>query len=171
MNNMWHYIYNHVCNVESSWCIFMHWKWTKHVDPTRSIPWLLTSSRPKAPVASLTKEVDPRLAKRPLIFNGRLANRGFTSLVNEATGRQQPQYWQVLFEWSGFRARRSDIYMSDQTGWHSYILRSQRYFISEWFIFRFKMYAWPPLFTGVYITNWHYLNHYRDYYINAVICN
>ena len=37
-------------------------------------------------VASLTKEVNPRLAKRPLIFNGSLANRGLTSLVKEATG-------------------------------------------------------------------------------------
>ena len=38
------------------------------------------------PVASFTKEVNPRLAKRPLVFNGRLANRGLTSLVKEATG-------------------------------------------------------------------------------------
>ena len=36
------------------------------------------------PVASFAKEVNPRLAKRPLIFNGRLAYRGLTSLVNEA---------------------------------------------------------------------------------------
>ena len=28
-----------------------------------------------SPVASFTKEVNPRLAKRPLVFNGRLANR------------------------------------------------------------------------------------------------
>ena len=38
------------------------------------------------PVASFTKEVSPRLAIPPLIFNGRLANRGLTSLVKEATG-------------------------------------------------------------------------------------
>ena len=38
-----------------------------------------------ATVASFTKEVNPRLAKRPLVFNGRLANRGLPSLVNEAT--------------------------------------------------------------------------------------
>ena len=38
-----------------------------------------------SPVASLTKEVNSRLAKRPLVFNGRLANRGLTSLVKEAT--------------------------------------------------------------------------------------
>ena len=31
-----------------------------------------------------TKEVDPGLAKHPLVFNGRLANRGLTSLVKEA---------------------------------------------------------------------------------------
>ena len=30
--------------------------------------------------------VNSRLAKRPLVFNGRLANRGLTSLVKEATG-------------------------------------------------------------------------------------
>ena len=38
-----------------------------------------------SPVASITKEVNPRLAKRPLVFNGRLANHGLTSLVIEAT--------------------------------------------------------------------------------------
>ena len=38
------------------------------------------------PVASFTKEVNPWLAKRPLVFNGRLANRGLISLVKEATG-------------------------------------------------------------------------------------
>ena len=37
------------------------------------------------PVASFTKEVNPRLAKRPLKTNGRLANLGLTSLVKEAT--------------------------------------------------------------------------------------
>ena len=37
------------------------------------------------PVASFTKEVNPRLAKRPLVLKGRLANRGLTSLVKEAT--------------------------------------------------------------------------------------
>ena len=39
-------------------------------------------SRKELPVASCTKEVNSRLAKRPLVFNGRLANRGLTSLVN-----------------------------------------------------------------------------------------
>ena len=37
------------------------------------------------PVASFTKVFNPPLAKRPLVFNGRLANRGLTSLVKEAT--------------------------------------------------------------------------------------
>ena len=38
-----------------------------------------------ATVAPFTMEVNPRLAKRPLKTNGRLANRGSTSLVKEAT--------------------------------------------------------------------------------------
>ena len=42
--------------------------------------------RDYSPVASFTKEVNSWLAKRPLVFNGRLANRGLTSLVKEATG-------------------------------------------------------------------------------------
>ena len=33
----------------------------------------------------LNKEVNLRSAKCPLVFNGRLANRGLTSLVKEAT--------------------------------------------------------------------------------------
>ena len=46
--------------------------------------------RPSSAVASFVKEVNPRLAKRPLVFNGRLANRGLTSLVKDATaGREQ----------------------------------------------------------------------------------
>ena len=39
-------------------------------------------------MASFTKEVNPRLAKRPLVFNGRLANRGLTSLIKEVNGNQ-----------------------------------------------------------------------------------
>ena len=42
-------------------------------------------------VASFTKEVNPRLVKRPLKTNGRLANRGLTSLVKEATANQAAQ--------------------------------------------------------------------------------
>ena len=37
-------------------------------------------------VASIIKEVNPRLAKRPLVFNGHLANCRLTSLGKEATG-------------------------------------------------------------------------------------
>ena len=36
------------------------------------------------PVAPFTTEVTPELAKRPLVFNGRLTNRGLTSLVKVA---------------------------------------------------------------------------------------
>ena len=39
------------------------------------------------PVASFTKEVNPRLAKRPLETNGRLANLELISLVKEAPVR------------------------------------------------------------------------------------
>ena len=39
---------------------------------------------PQLTVASFTKEVNPRLAKRPLETNGHLVNRGITSLVKEA---------------------------------------------------------------------------------------
>ena len=39
----------------------------------------------KTLVASFTKEVNLRLAKRPLVFNGRLANRGLNFLVKGAT--------------------------------------------------------------------------------------
>ena len=35
----------------------------------------------ECPVASFTKEVNPRLVKHQLVFHGRLANRGLTSLV------------------------------------------------------------------------------------------
>ena len=55
--------------------------------PTRSCYDVLLGIRSnitewKTTVASFTKEVNPRLAKRPLIFNGRLANRRrLTSLV------------------------------------------------------------------------------------------
>ena len=37
-------------------------------------------------LASFAEEVNSRLAKCPLVFNGRLANCGLTSLVKEATG-------------------------------------------------------------------------------------
>ena len=37
-------------------------------------------------MASFAKEDNPGLAKRPWKINGRLANRGITSLVKETTG-------------------------------------------------------------------------------------
>ena len=37
------------------------------------------------PVASFTKEVNPWLAKRPMVFIGSLANHGLTSIVKETT--------------------------------------------------------------------------------------
>ena len=48
------------------------------------------------PVASFAKEANPRLAKRPLIFDGCLANCGLTSLINslwpsDAIWRQGPR--------------------------------------------------------------------------------
>ena len=46
----------------------------------------------RSPVASFTKEVNSRLAKRPLVFNGRLANRGLNSLVKEANGGYAGNY-------------------------------------------------------------------------------
>ena len=39
-----------------------------------------------SPMASFTKQVDPRLAKHPLKTNGHLANLRLTSLVKEAAG-------------------------------------------------------------------------------------
>ena len=47
------------------------------------MPWLLV-----LPVASFTKEVNSRLVKHPLVFNGHLANLGLNSLVKEAMGHQ-----------------------------------------------------------------------------------
>ena len=55
------------------------------------------------PVASFTKEVNSRLVKRPLVFNGRLANRGLTSLVKKATGvyLNIPDIYEMLLYWLG----------------------------------------------------------------------
>ena len=51
---------------------------------------LIKSNELISTVAFFTKEVNPRSAKRPLIFNGRLANRGLISLVKEATVYASP---------------------------------------------------------------------------------
>ena len=48
-------------------------------DPIKKSIWYLPGWF--GPVASFTKEVNPRLAKRPLKTNGRLAHLGLTSLV------------------------------------------------------------------------------------------
>ena len=45
----------------------------------------VTATYLKTSVATFTKEGSQRLAKSPLVFNGRLANLGLTSLVKEAT--------------------------------------------------------------------------------------
>ena len=50
-------------------------------------------------MVSFTKEVNPRLGKRPLVFNGLLTYRRLTSLVKEATGIltvNQFWYWRGL---------------------------------------------------------------------------
>ena len=39
------------------------------------------------PMATFTKDVNPRVTKRPLKINGRLTNLELLSLVKEATGR------------------------------------------------------------------------------------
>ena len=41
------------------------------------------------PVTSFTTEVNSKLAEFPLVFNGRLANRGLTSLITEPSGAHQ----------------------------------------------------------------------------------
>ena len=49
------------------------------------LPEPMTTTHMALPVASFIKEVNPRLAKRPLKTNGHLANHKLTSLVKEAT--------------------------------------------------------------------------------------
>ena len=57
-----------------------------------SVCWVSMWGQPQFPICQVktvvlfTKEVNLRLVKCPLVFNGRLANRGVTSLVKEATG-------------------------------------------------------------------------------------
>ena len=64
----------------------MHWPVSSWM---LQMPWhqiLVLVPGHQQPVASFTKEVNPRLVKRPLKTNRRLANRGLTSLVKEAIG-------------------------------------------------------------------------------------
>ena len=51
------------------------------------------------PVASFTKELNQRLAKRPLVCNGRLANHVLTSLVKETTDDTWSQVLPDLAKW------------------------------------------------------------------------
>ena len=60
--------------------------YTKSLEASTKHTMLYTAWAAWLAVASFTKEVNPWLAKRPLVFYGRLANRGLTSLVKEATG-------------------------------------------------------------------------------------
>ena len=49
-------------------------------------PWMWLVHIAQSTVASFTKELNLRLAQCPLKTNGRLAIRGLTTLVKEATG-------------------------------------------------------------------------------------
>ena len=62
-----------------------HPSYREYPPPTLPL-WLVTkATRPSDTVVSFTKEVTSRFAKRPLVFNGRLANLGLTSLVKEGS--------------------------------------------------------------------------------------
>ena len=71
----WRYI-----NVDLNFIKFVH------KGPTNNIPGPVQIMTWGRPAASFTKEVNPRLAESPLKTNGRLGNRGLTSLVKGATG-------------------------------------------------------------------------------------
>ena len=76
----------------------------------------------ETPVVSFTKEVNPRLAKRPLIFNGRLDNRGLTSLVKEATG--------MLMQSRGFPSHmftHEDLCARSWYKWQGQVITSHRF--------------------------------------------
>ena len=102
------------------------------------------------PVASFTKEVNPRLAKRPLKTNGRLANRELTSLVKEPpppSGRHEHNFsiswaiWNKLW----FFPRNPNRF---STWWHH--IHSSILFLTAacsrllwpWRPWTLKMYAW-----------------------------
>ena len=73
-------------------------------------------------MASFTKEVNRRLAKRPLKTNGRLTNRQLTSLVKEATGVgrvfQPIRKWQLQI-WSRTSTLHTGGYRLQTTiRWH-----------------------------------------------------
>ena len=54
---------------------------------------IIGSNNGLSPVTSFTKEVNPRLANRPLKTNGCLTNIELTSLVKEVTSRRQTIIW------------------------------------------------------------------------------
>ena len=84
------------------------------------------------PVASFIKEVNPRLAKRPLVFNGRLANRGLTSLVKEAT----VTYLVTLIKASTCTCHHTDncyMYLC-RIIIHTYIIRKNRDFMETLYV-------------------------------------
>ena len=71
--------------------ILTHWGRVTNIRVSKLT--IIGSDNSLSPVAPFTKDVNPRLAKRPLVFNGRLANRGLTSLVKEAAGRPHVIIW------------------------------------------------------------------------------
>ena len=64
-------------------------------------------------MASFTKEVNPRLAKRPLKTNGRLANRELTSLAKAATEIQALNPLGINTAWVKFCAFRQTLLQAD----------------------------------------------------------
>ena len=92
--------------IVAQWChiriieLYQHWfKLGLVAWQHQAITWTCADwSSVKSPVAYFTKEVNPRLANCPLVFNGCLANRGLTSLVKEATGVHQRAISQETLE-------------------------------------------------------------------------
>ena len=83
----------------------------------------LTSFIKQVIVACFTTEVNPRLAKRPLKTNGRLANLELTSLVKEATScRKSVSKWRLTKPKAGSGVPSSGG--SDQMG---YVIRDIRW--------------------------------------------
>ena len=70
-------------------------------------------------VAFFTKEVNPRLAKRPLKSNGRLANRGLTSFVKDATVIHMRLFYVLAKAWP---MRKNFIYQIGNIHGGAYII-------------------------------------------------
>ena len=109
------------------------------------------------PLTSFTMKVNPRLAKRPLKTNGRLANRRLSSLVKEATDKKRAcggQYyvnischhvanWPSTERTPSFGARDKNIYLFWWPKTHRYcraiyMLRDE----STSFFVTYAMYGW-----------------------------